>query len=84
MGLLCPRGRDALRSLLLSLTREEYQMLLHSLTVLEQQKLVSQMFIDGLVGKNFGKALAFYLNRSGPYLDAMHMLEFSMLGELGA
>ncbi|MBI9075068.1 MAG: hypothetical protein JEZ02_06615 [Desulfatibacillum sp.] len=78
-----PRGRTALRSLLFNISREEYQMLLHSLAVLEQQKLVSQMFIDGLTGKNFAKALAFYLNRSGPYLDSMRMLEFSMMGELG-
>ncbi|SHJ49621.1 hypothetical protein SAMN02745216_01758 [Desulfatibacillum alkenivorans DSM 16219] len=78
-----PRGRDALLALLSNLSREEYQMLLHSLEVLEQQKLVSQLFIDGLVGKNFAKALAFYLNRSGSYLKSMRMLEFAMLGELG-
>jgi hypothetical protein len=29
---------------------------------------ISQVFVDGLVGKNFAKALSFYLDRSEEYL----------------
>ena len=32
---------------------------------------VSQMFIDGMLGKNFPKPLSFYLSRHEEYLNAL-------------
>ena len=42
--------------------------------VLQREKDISQMFVDGLVGRKFSKALAFYLNRSEEYLRALEHL----------
>lgn len=63
-----PRSRSALRLLLPTLSREERQILLRSQFVLTRYREISQLFVDGLIGKNFSKALAFYLNRSEEYL----------------
>jgi hypothetical protein len=63
-----PRSRTALRSLLQTLSEEEKQILLHSQFILTRYREISQLFVDGLIGKNFSKALAFYLNRSEDYL----------------
>ncbi len=39
-----------------------------------REKEVSQMFVDGMVGRNFASALAFYLNRYYEYLEEMYHL----------
>jgi hypothetical protein len=36
-----------------------------------RKREISQIFLDGLVGKNFSKPLAFYLDSSGDYLDSL-------------
>ena len=66
-----PRARSAIRSLVQSLSNEEQRILLETQFVLLQKKKISLLFVDGLVGKNFSKALAFYLDRSNEYLDGM-------------
>jgi len=66
-----PRAGSALRSVAQSLTAEERQILVESQFILLQQKKISLLFVDGLVGKNFSKALSFYLDRSQEYLNAM-------------
>ncbi len=63
-----PRSRGALRRLLREMDPEERQIFLRTQTILQRHKEISQMFIDGVVGRNFMKALAFYLDRSGEYL----------------
>ncbi len=63
-----PRARSALRSLIPKLSREEREILITSQFVLNQQKKISFLFVNGLVGKNFPRALAFYLDRSEEYL----------------
>lgn len=66
-----PRARSALRSLVPSLSDEERQILIESQFILLEHKKISLLFVEGLVGKNFSKALSFYLDRSREYLNAM-------------
>ena len=47
--------------------------------MLKRQKIISQMFVDGLVGKNFAKALSFYLDQADVYLK--DMMEMGMTRE---
>lgn len=63
-----PRSRSALRRFLREMEPEEREIFLGTQAVLRRHKEISQMFIDGAVGKNFMKALAFYLDRSEAYL----------------
>ena len=64
-----PRARHVLRQLLLGMTTEERKVFLLSQYVLQREREISQLFLDGLVGKNFSPALAFYLDRWRDYLD---------------
>jgi len=54
-----------------SMSNEELQILTSSQLILQRQRDISQLFIDGIVGKNFSRALSFYLDRSEEYLDAI-------------
>ena len=64
-----PRARDAFKEILLSLTEDEREILLLSQNILKCEKPVSEMFVNGLVGKKFSVPLAFYLESSKQYLD---------------
>ena len=66
-----PRARSAIRSLAQTLSDEEQIILSETQSVLLQKKKISLLFVEGLVGKNFSKALAFYLDRSTEYLKGM-------------
>jgi len=70
-----PRARSALGLLIRTLSDEERQILLGSQSILRQQKEISLLFVEGLVGKNFSKALSFYLDRSEEYLEALKRIE---------
>ncbi len=63
-----PRSRSALRRLLREMDPEERRIFLRTQTVLQRHKEISQMFIDGVVGRDFMKPLAFYLDRAEEYL----------------
>lgn len=63
-----PRARKAVGIILENMTQEEWLIFYRSQLVLDRHREISQCFVDGLVGKNFGKALAFYLERSEQYL----------------
>jgi hypothetical protein len=70
-----PRGRTALLMLAKSLSKEEREILLVSLSVLSQQREISLLFIEGLIGRNFSRGLAFYLDNAPQYLnDIQHIL----------
>jgi hypothetical protein len=76
-----PRARSALRMLIRTLSDEERQILIGSQSsVLRQQKEIRLLFVRGLVGKNFSKALAFYLDRSQEYLDALKKMDKEIRG----
>ncbi|MBU3914452.1 hypothetical protein KKA14_02870, partial [bacterium] len=63
-----PRARTAWLKLLESVSEDEYDILITSQLVLERNREICQMMIDGILGKDFAKALAFYLSRSSEYL----------------
>jgi len=69
-----PRARKALSIIVENMSREEWLIFYRSQLVLKRHREISQVFVDGLVGKNFSKALAFYLDRSEEYLADMKKL----------
>ena len=72
--LYMPRAQDTLRYLARKMSPEERIILFRSQLVLVCEHEVSQLFVDGLVGRNFGRALAFYLDRHSEYLRSMMQL----------
>ncbi|MBI4777016.1 MAG: hypothetical protein HY788_23025 [Deltaproteobacteria bacterium] len=73
--MLQPRARVTLRAILSTLPPEERRIFIGSQSILREQEEISLMFVHGLVGKNFSRALSFYLDRSGEYLDALKKWE---------
>ncbi|MCK5843053.1 MAG: hypothetical protein KAG97_00010 [Victivallales bacterium] len=69
-----PRARDAFKETLHSLTPDEREILLLSQNVLECEKAVSEMFVNGLVGRKFSTPLAFYLESSEQYLAELRQI----------
>jgi hypothetical protein len=66
-----PRARTAFLRMLANLSEEERHIMAISQFVLEREREISQMFIDGVLGKNFARALSFYLARAPEYLEFM-------------
>jgi hypothetical protein len=66
-----PRARKALQQTVTAMSTEEWLIFYRSQLVLKRHKEISQVFVDGLVGKNFAKALSFYLDRADAYLHDM-------------
>ncbi len=66
-----PRAVVALRALMKGMSAEERRIFVRVQSVLERNREISQLFVDGIVGRNFSGALSFYLDRSGPYLGAI-------------
>jgi hypothetical protein len=60
---------------------EKRQILLRSQSVLKRKPEVSQLLLDGIVGKRFAKALSFYLDRSEEYLNALEKLAYKPCGK---
>ena len=60
-----PRAHTALRALIAGLSDEEREILLTSQALLQRKREVSLLLINGLVGKNFARPLAFYLGPVG-------------------
>jgi hypothetical protein len=69
-----PRARTVLETQLAEMSREERRVFLLSQYVLLREREISQLFLDGLVGKNFARALAFYLDTSRQYLEDIQAL----------
>jgi hypothetical protein len=66
-----PRAQGAFVDFLNALSEDERQILISSQFILLRHREVSQMFIDGMLGKNFPKPLSFYLSRHEEYLHAL-------------
>ena len=58
------------------MSEEERQILVRSQSVLQRKREVSQLFVNGIVGKQFAHALSFYLNRSDEYLEAIERIAY--------
>lgn len=69
-----PRSRSVLKRMLRQMSHEERLVFERSQFVLYRYREISQLFVDGLVGKKFSRALSFYLDRSESYLATMHAL----------
>lgn len=70
-----PRAPKALTVIVKKMSNEEWLIFQRSQYVLRRYREISQLFVDGLVGKNFSKALAFYLDRSDEYLRDLEKLD---------
>lgn len=69
-----PRAWTALKKILCGMTSDERRILVKAHEVLKLERHISLMFIDGMLGRNFSKPLAFYLNRSAQYLAELNRL----------
>ena len=69
-----PRARKALLMISRQMSEEEWLIFYRSQLVLKRQREISQVFVDGLVGKNFARALSFYLDRSEEYLSDLEKM----------
>lgn len=69
-----PRARTAFRDRLRDMAPEERCVLIKAQKILKMEREISQMFIDGIAGRNFSKPLAFYLSSSAEYLRAIDKL----------
>jgi hypothetical protein len=63
-----PRARTALKYLTQTLSDEEKRILAGCQAMLKQERRISQMFIDGVMGMDFSKGLSFYLQCWPDYL----------------
>ncbi len=70
-----PRGRTAFRNFLRCMSEDEREVLIKAQSILKMEREISQMFIDGIIGRNFSRPLAFYLDRSGEYLAAVEKIQ---------
>ncbi len=66
-----PRARSAINHLMNSISEEERHIWVTSQFTLMRQKEISQMFINGVLGPDFARALSFYLSRYPEYLEEM-------------
>lgn len=69
-----PQARPVLAKTMRAMTDEERRIFLLSQDVLRREKEISRLLIDGLVGRNFAPALAFYLSNVKRYLADMREL----------
>jgi hypothetical protein len=71
MWMYQPRAQKALEIIVAEMSLEQWHIFHRSQLILKRQKEISKVFIDGLVGKNFSRALAFYLERKEQYLQEL-------------
>ncbi len=63
-----PRARTALQRLFRKMSPEEQSILAISQQILKFEQEIGQMFLDGMIGKNFRSGLSFYLSYYRKYL----------------
>ncbi|MEG1610792.1 MAG: hypothetical protein RR317_06380, partial [Bilophila sp.] len=66
-----PCAQQTLIAILRTMTREERVILARSQSVLLRVREVSQLFVDGLLGRNFARALSFYLDGHESYITSL-------------
>ena len=66
-----PRAQDALARLLRTMSQADRTVLARSQLVLLRERDISQLFVDGLVGKDFSRPMTFYLDNRKEYLHAI-------------
>ena len=63
-----PRAQEALRQVMRTLPAADKLTLLRTQLVLTREHEISQMMVDGLLGRDFSRPLAFYLENRKEYL----------------
>ncbi|MDR2669240.1 MAG: hypothetical protein LBC14_04725 [Desulfovibrio sp.] len=69
-----PRARDTLKAMMKEMTEDERMTFAGAQLVLTRVREISQMLVDGLMGLDFARPLAFYLARREQYLEDMSRL----------
>ena len=69
-----PRAQDALRRIVKKMSQADRTVFARTQLVLLRHRDISQLFVDGLVGRHFSLPLAFYLNKRKDYVYAMTKL----------
>jgi hypothetical protein len=69
-----PRAESSLHAIMRAMNPEERRILVASQSILTQQRQISQLFVDEVLGKKFSRALSFYLDRSEDYLQALQTI----------
>ncbi len=64
-----PRAKGVLKQIFRRMTREERKVILLSQHVLFREKRISRLLVEGLIGKNFARALSFYLDHWQQYME---------------
>lgn len=63
-----PRAQEAFRNLVRMMPEADRNVLSRAQLVLTREKEISQMLVDGLLGRNFARPLAFFLDKRKIYL----------------
>ena len=71
-----PRARSVLAMHIRTMSEEERQIFVRSQCILQRQREISQLFLDGIIGRNFSRGLAFYLDRYDEYLESLRRMVF--------
>ena len=66
-----PQAVAAMRRIMAALSPEERLIFLKAQELLSRERSISKLFLSGLVGQNFGRALAFYLHCYRAYLEEL-------------
>ena len=66
-----PRAQEALTQIIKTMPDAEKKIFIRTQRVLTRERDISQMLVDGLLGKNFSKPLAFFLEKRRQYLKAI-------------
>lgn len=69
-----PRAQEAFKKILLNMPDADKTVLLRAQLVLMREREISQMLVDGLLGRNFASALAFFLYKHKSYVRLMAKL----------
>lgn len=69
-----PRAQEAFKKILPTMPNADKHVLLLAQLVLMRERDISQMLVDGLLGRNFSSALAFFLSKHKSYLKIMAKL----------
>ena len=69
-----PRAQEAFRKMLVTMPDADRHVLARAQLVLTREREISQMLVDGLLGRNFSPPLAFFLSKHTQYLRLMSKL----------
>ncbi|MBD5640864.1 MAG: hypothetical protein HDQ91_00395 [Desulfovibrio sp.] len=69
-----PRAQEAFKKILLTMPDADKAVLMRAQLVLTREREISQMLVDGLLGRNFSAALAFFLYQHKAYVRLMARL----------